>query len=223
MDDWGVEKINNNYLQFHRLWYGEYPRASRYQMHIVAKNFICSETETFPDPVPESPLLLGCQGTGRQGRAEFVFHCLGSAHQRLGQHDKAIELYRQQVVLVSLCPRACSSVSVTHHFSPFCFFVLLNHFCSPFVSRSINSMEHAQRRTGLLAISATVTLKRITGTQSFLFWSKPRLFSGRWETRRQRQDRAALFQVYTRLYASPPKRRLLQTEEIAFLPPVQVP
>jgi hypothetical protein len=31
-------------------------KASRYQMHIVAKNFICSETETFPDPVPESPL-----------------------------------------------------------------------------------------------------------------------------------------------------------------------
>ena len=31
-------------------------RASRYQMHIVAKNFICSETETFPDPVPQSQL-----------------------------------------------------------------------------------------------------------------------------------------------------------------------
>ncbi len=31
-------------------------KASWYQMHIVAKNFICSETETFPDPVPESPL-----------------------------------------------------------------------------------------------------------------------------------------------------------------------
>jgi hypothetical protein len=77
-------------------------KASRYQMHIVTKNFICSETETFPDPVPESPLLLGCQGTGRQGRAEFVFHCLGSAHQRLGQNDKAIELYRQQVEFVSL-------------------------------------------------------------------------------------------------------------------------
>ena len=27
-------------------------------MHIVAKNFICSETETFPDPVPESPLQV---------------------------------------------------------------------------------------------------------------------------------------------------------------------
>jgi hypothetical protein len=33
-------------------------KASRYQMHIVAKNFICSETETFPDPVPESPLQI---------------------------------------------------------------------------------------------------------------------------------------------------------------------
>ena len=33
-------------------------KASRYQMHIVAKNFICSETETFPDPVPESPLQM---------------------------------------------------------------------------------------------------------------------------------------------------------------------
>jgi hypothetical protein len=31
-------------------------KASRYQMHIVAKNFICSETEAFPDPVPVSPL-----------------------------------------------------------------------------------------------------------------------------------------------------------------------
>jgi hypothetical protein len=31
-------------------------KASRYQMHIVAKNFICSETKAFPDPVPESPL-----------------------------------------------------------------------------------------------------------------------------------------------------------------------
>jgi hypothetical protein len=31
-------------------------KASRYQTHIVAKNFICSETETFPDPVPQSPL-----------------------------------------------------------------------------------------------------------------------------------------------------------------------
>ncbi|MBV5276318.1 hypothetical protein JZU56_00275 [bacterium] len=31
-------------------------KASRYQMHIVAKNFICSETEIFPDPVPVSPL-----------------------------------------------------------------------------------------------------------------------------------------------------------------------
>ena len=31
-------------------------KASRYQMHIVAKNFICSETDRFPDPVPESPL-----------------------------------------------------------------------------------------------------------------------------------------------------------------------
>ena len=34
-------------------------KASRYQMHLVAKNFICSETKAFPDPVPESPL----QGT----------------------------------------------------------------------------------------------------------------------------------------------------------------
>jgi len=31
-------------------------KASRYQMHIVAKNFICSENEQFPDPVPISPL-----------------------------------------------------------------------------------------------------------------------------------------------------------------------
>jgi len=31
-------------------------KASRYEMHIVAKNFICSETEVFPDPVPASPL-----------------------------------------------------------------------------------------------------------------------------------------------------------------------
>ena len=47
-------------------------------------------------------LLLGCQGPGRKGRAEFVFYCLGIAHQRLGQNDKAIELYRQQVEFVSL-------------------------------------------------------------------------------------------------------------------------
>ena len=31
-------------------------KASRYEMHIVSKNFICSETEMFPDPVPVSPL-----------------------------------------------------------------------------------------------------------------------------------------------------------------------
>jgi len=59
-------------------------------------------------------LLLGCQGPGRKGRAEFVFYCLGIAHQRLGQNDKAIELYRQQVEFVSLCPCACSSVSITY-------------------------------------------------------------------------------------------------------------
>jgi hypothetical protein len=45
-------------------------KASRYQMHIVAKNFICSETETFPDPVPESPLqtrLRNCLADLKRG------------------------------------------------------------------------------------------------------------------------------------------------------------
>ncbi len=73
----------------------------------------------------------------------------------------------------------------------------LERGCSPFSSRSINSTEQAQRRAGLFAISATFTLRRMTGTQPFLFWSKPQLFSGRWE-----------------LATSPSPRRFKESDEI---------
>ena len=98
---------------------------------------------------------------------------------------------------------------------------VMDTFCFPFSSRSIKSMEYPQRRAGRLRIFTTLTKEGLRHSHSFSGASRGRLFSGRWETRRQRQDRSALFQAYTRYYASPPRLRILPI--LLILSPVQVP